>query len=703
MPSLPYIFTFYSFKGGVGRSMALLNVAYALVARGRNVLILDMDLEAPGIAAFLGRNEELEPHDGADILKLIEWARDFCERTRGSPITKDDVARNGPDLKDFVERIKTGKLDVASLKPRLGSVGQLHLIGARVSDAYLARLHGLGLDSIDQETMLGMSEVLRILVKSARLNVEVPDYYGPDGACEIPYDYVLVDARTGFTEIGGLCVGPLADRVVVFTGLNDQNVCGTGEFMEVVGLEPIDEPAAYFGNLDPNDLSSGNKKPRSGKPSLVVATPVPHYEPDLRRTRLESLKKRVRCEPVRLSYHPLMALFETNFVRDYPSEYLGKEYLDLTERMMAFVGDHTTQLERQVFDQIEVLDRATMGRALGSGTKTFVTLQIEIPTFPILMQHAPSDGHIGPLPNQANAFSEIIRTALRIVPMDADRGELLLAKLLTRQPENPSTADLLAVDQACRILAQSETLARWSVYASWFVALDTLAQKQMKPNRDRLTAESLAKIEAAKMSAKSAESLHVLGVVLNRQSESHTLGKEADQLCVEAIKCYEGAAELEPESSLRVRNWAHCLRDWANRKSGPEADELFEQAIARYKEALRLAKDSTEKGVAIWCWGITLLWKGLKGSGRTREKLLLQACQKYAQAAKLCPENAEIPFGWGDALIELSKSQGFPKSHGFLKEAQAKYREALKIKPDYSKAKSQLTEVEALITKLEND
>lgn len=28
----PQIFTFYSFKGGVGRSMAVLNVAYAMAA-----------------------------------------------------------------------------------------------------------------------------------------------------------------------------------------------------------------------------------------------------------------------------------------------------------------------------------------------------------------------------------------------------------------------------------------------------------------------------------------------------------------------------------------------------------------------------------------------------------------------------------------------------------------------------------------------
>ena len=47
----PYIFTFYSFKGGVGRSMALMNVAYTLAGQGRHVLVVDMDLEAPGSAA----------------------------------------------------------------------------------------------------------------------------------------------------------------------------------------------------------------------------------------------------------------------------------------------------------------------------------------------------------------------------------------------------------------------------------------------------------------------------------------------------------------------------------------------------------------------------------------------------------------------------------------------------------------------------
>ncbi len=47
-----YVYTFYSYKGGVGRSMALANVAALLARWGKKVLIVDWDLEAPGIEKY---------------------------------------------------------------------------------------------------------------------------------------------------------------------------------------------------------------------------------------------------------------------------------------------------------------------------------------------------------------------------------------------------------------------------------------------------------------------------------------------------------------------------------------------------------------------------------------------------------------------------------------------------------------------------
>src|ERR1700730_7693371 len=47
-----YVVTFYSFKGGVGRTMSLVNVGVELASKGRRVLLVDLDLEAPGIPTF---------------------------------------------------------------------------------------------------------------------------------------------------------------------------------------------------------------------------------------------------------------------------------------------------------------------------------------------------------------------------------------------------------------------------------------------------------------------------------------------------------------------------------------------------------------------------------------------------------------------------------------------------------------------------
>src|SRR5262249_8618351 len=70
------IVTFYSYKGGTGRSMLLANVAWILASNGKRVLVVDWDLEAPGLhryfAPFL-RDRELEVTDG-----VIDMLNDFA-------------------------------------------------------------------------------------------------------------------------------------------------------------------------------------------------------------------------------------------------------------------------------------------------------------------------------------------------------------------------------------------------------------------------------------------------------------------------------------------------------------------------------------------------------------------------------------------------------------------------------------------------
>ena len=69
--------TFYSFKGGVGRSMALINVAGILAGRGFRVLALDMDLEAPGISYLTQEEGEQTAENRSGFVDLLA---DACSR-----------------------------------------------------------------------------------------------------------------------------------------------------------------------------------------------------------------------------------------------------------------------------------------------------------------------------------------------------------------------------------------------------------------------------------------------------------------------------------------------------------------------------------------------------------------------------------------------------------------------------------------------
>src|ERR1700690_3219638 len=68
------IITFYSFKGGTGRSMAVANVAYLLARKG-SVLAIDWDLDAPGLIHYFRPllAEPEAPHEG--VIELFEDLR----------------------------------------------------------------------------------------------------------------------------------------------------------------------------------------------------------------------------------------------------------------------------------------------------------------------------------------------------------------------------------------------------------------------------------------------------------------------------------------------------------------------------------------------------------------------------------------------------------------------------------------------------
>ena len=175
--------TFYSYKGGVGRSMALSNIAALLVQKGRRVVLIDFDLEAPGLDSF----SEFSAASGKR--GVVEYVAKF---------RKNKIA---PDIKQFVHACELpGPLP-----------GKLWVMPAGKKDASYNRER----TALDWEGLYesGLGEPF---VENWKASI----------AAHFQPDYVLVDSRTGLTDVAGVCTLHLPDLVVMLFGLNDQNVRG---------------------------------------------------------------------------------------------------------------------------------------------------------------------------------------------------------------------------------------------------------------------------------------------------------------------------------------------------------------------------------------------------------------------------------------------------------------------------------------------
>ena len=195
------ICTFYSYKGGVGRSMAMANVADILSRRGLRVLMIDFDLEAPGLEQFFHTNiEGVRRHPGLLDL-LLSYKQSMS------------VAHEGAAFKNVDNFI-------VAIYEQLPGGGRLDLIpaGQRQDPEQLAR-YALALRTFDWQDFYYNWEG-DLFFEWLRRSLGMPRY-----------DLVLVDSRTGVTEMGGICGYQLADVMVMLCAPNNQNMQGTANML----------------------------------------------------------------------------------------------------------------------------------------------------------------------------------------------------------------------------------------------------------------------------------------------------------------------------------------------------------------------------------------------------------------------------------------------------------------------------------------
>lgn len=188
------VVTFYSFKGGVGRTQALANVAVHLAARGKHVILVDMDLESPGVHFFFQHRSEDLSRGG-----VLE----FLEECSEAPVAPPDVV---------------GRLMPCETPLLRGSAGTIRLLVA----GDLARDYAHRLARFSWGDFYARRDGYRCVE------------YMRDQLVNAGADFVLVDSRTGATDVGTVCTFQLPDTVAVFFALHEQGLFGAEQVVRAI-------------------------------------------------------------------------------------------------------------------------------------------------------------------------------------------------------------------------------------------------------------------------------------------------------------------------------------------------------------------------------------------------------------------------------------------------------------------------------------
>lgn len=189
--------TFYSYKGGVGRTLTLANIAAYLSRFGLKVCIIDFDLEAPGVHYKF-------PEITYNIKNgLVDYIHDFV---------------NNSTVPESLQGYSLQTKPTASISHCVPIT--LIPAGNVFSSEYWVKLSTINWNSL----LYGNNGegILFFLELKERI------------AREFKPDFLLIDSRTGVTEMSSLCTSILADQVVMLLANNRENIEGARQILRAI-------------------------------------------------------------------------------------------------------------------------------------------------------------------------------------------------------------------------------------------------------------------------------------------------------------------------------------------------------------------------------------------------------------------------------------------------------------------------------------
>lgn len=172
---------FFSIKGGVGRSTASAVAAWSLAQSGKRVMVLDLDLESPGISSFLLPDEKRPIHGITDWL-----VEDLVDN--GATVLENMVARSDLSHDGEIYVVPAHGRDPGEYVAKLGRAWMPKLNNQALRESWSRRLH--------------------------RLLLELEANWNPD--------VVLVDSRAGIDEVASACITDLGAKAVLLFAIDGE-------------------------------------------------------------------------------------------------------------------------------------------------------------------------------------------------------------------------------------------------------------------------------------------------------------------------------------------------------------------------------------------------------------------------------------------------------------------------------------------------
>jgi MinD-like ATPase involved in chromosome partitioning or flagellar assembly len=562
-----HIVTFYSYKGGTGRSMALVNVAVELAKSGQRVLIVDFDLEAPGLDTFnLPRPQSATANKG-----MVEFVIEYLK------------TGETPDVSQFVY---TSNIPTAT--------GKLYVMPAgRYDGGYDERFKSINWpDLYESHDGYLLFEDLKVQWQK-RLEV----------------DYVLIDSRTGHTDVGGICTRQLPDSVVLFFFPNEQNRRGLQDVIRQIKGELKTERKR---NIKIHFVMSN--APETDDEEGFLAKKVAEFK--------ETLEFKTFAAVIH-HYNSPALVTQSIFTLDRPRTRLAEEYRELAKLIR-----RDNLEDREV--ALEFLDEmAPLGRQ-----RRFPALEMEDRIKAIRNTHANDPEvlkRLAILLRRQRRFGEALELFERAGEFGAKTADFFLARAeLYKLNNNPSAAledakrlletsdaTYLEVSAAAKLILELSTQSLESIVeAPAFQKLDSIGQRfvatEFFQSRGALPVavkilSSLKKVEPANL---------VLHELVQNDLTLALIGEGHYQEAMKVIS----PDEHGKEKTLTISEaFNYAMSDWGmNLRPSPEL----------FRKVVELEKDEDESGpnrhecMAIALWAIDQTEPALSRLGESWQQII---------------------------------------------------------------------------------